>query len=528
MKLIARSISGLWASLHIGARRRRLARQAPTACDALESRVVPAVAYALTTDNKLVTFDTAAPGTTQKSVPVTGTNGETLLSIDIRPRDGKIYALGDAGKLYTVAPATGVATLVTSSAVTGFPTSTTAFGTDFNPTVDRLRVVNDLDANLRINVATAATTVDTNLAYAGADANAAANPGNVASAYTNNYFDSTTTTLFNIDSNLDILVRQVPPNNGTLNTVGPLGVDTNFLVGFDIQEASNTAFAALNVAGKSGLYTINLTSGAATKVGDFATGVTVKGLAVTGETKINRMYRSYNATFDDHFYTPNEAEFLNARNKFGYADQASGRAGFGVANAQVAGSTPLYRLYNGNTGIHYYTLSLGERDALVAAKTFTSEGIVGYMFDTAGAAVGQTVTQVFHLYNKVSGGHLYTENVGTVNAILAAFPGVWEQHAALGFAFALGTQYTAPAVSVAATAAAATSSDSTASTTTSTSVADSGLIASSTTVSSSSAVAPTAAEAVSASSTIGGDDGEDASAVDAVFSTDLGDLLGTL
>jgi hypothetical protein len=528
MNLIARKVSELLASLSLGARRRKV-RQAADAYDALETRVVPAVAFALTTDNKIVTFDTASPGTTQTSVPVTGTSGEVLLSIDLRPRDGKIYALGDAGRLYTVNPSTGVSTLVTNTAVTGFPTSTTAFGTDFNPTVDRFRVVNDLDANLRINVATAATTVDTNLAYAGADTNAAANPNNVASAYTNNHFDSTTTTLFNIDSNLDILVRQVPPNNGTLNTVGALGVDTSFLVGFDIQEASNTAFAALHVAGKSGLYTINLTTGAATKVGDFATGVTVKGLAVTGETKINRMYRSYTATTQDHFYTPNEAEFLNARDKFGYVDQASGRAGFGVANAQVAGSSPLYRLYNGSAGIHYYTLNQGERDSLVSSKAFTDEGIIGYMFTSQAAAVGQTVTQVFHLYNNVSGGHLFTENIGTVNAILGQFPGIWVQQTALGFAYALGTQYTAPAVSAAATAAAATSSESTTTTTaTSTSVADSGLIASSTTVTSSTAVAPTSAAAEAASTTIGGDDSEDVAAVDAVFSSDLGSLLGTL
>lgn len=528
MVLIVKKLSRMFASLHNGARRRRHSRMAATACDALETRVVPATAFALTTDNKIVTFDTATPGTTKSSVPVTGTSGETLLSIDLRPRDGKIYALGDAGHLFTVNPTTGAATLVTSGVVTGFPTSTTAFGADFNPTVDRFRVINDLDANLRINPDTAATTVDTNLAYAAADANAAANPNGVASAYTNNHFDSTSTTLFNIDSNLDVLVRQVPPNNGTLNTVGPLGVNTNFLVGFDIQEVSNTAFAALNVAGQSGLYTINLSTGAATLVGNFGSGVSVKGLAVTGETKINRMYRSYNATFDDHFYTPSEGEFLNARNKFGYVDQASGRAGFGVANSQVTGSSPLYRLYNGNTGIHYYTLNQGERDALVAAKTFTNEGIVGYMYQASASAVGATVTQVFHLYNKTSGGHLYTENIGTVNAILAAFPGVWEQHAALGFGFALGTQYTAPAVSASATAAPATATESSAPATSGSSVADSGLIASPVSTTSASSAAPSSAAAESESVTLGGGDSDAGADVDAVFSTELGDLLETL
>jgi hypothetical protein len=535
MVLIVEELSRLFRSLHTGTRRRRHARVAGAGCDVLEARVVLAAAYALTTDNQIVTFDTATPGTTTASVPVSGTGGETLLSLDIRPRDGKIYALGDAGSLFTVNPTTGVATLATTGDVTGFPTSTTAFGTDFNPTVDRLRVINDLDVNLRVNVDTALTTNDTTLSYAFADANVAVNPNAVASGYTNNYFDSTTTTLYNIDSNLDILVRQAPPNLGTLNTVGPLGVDTNFLVGFDIQEASNTAFAALNVAGQSRLYTINLTTGTATLVGNFGSGVAVKGLAVTGETEINRMYRSYNPTFDDHFYTTSEAEFLNARDTYDYDDESSGQSGFGIANAQIAGSSPVYRLYNGSTGIHYYTLSQGERDILVADNLFTSEGIVGYMFQTAEAAVGQTVTPIYHLYNNNSGGHLYTENLGTANAIVAANPGVWEQHSNLGFGFAVGTQYIAPPASAKATAApevdapVAPAESTTPSTSDSSgsSVADSGLIGSSGGTTSVTSATPSSEAAEPELVALGGDS-EDGAEVDAVFSTDLGDLLETL
>ena len=75
---------------------------------------------------------------------------------------------------------------------------------------------------------------DPNLAYAAGDSNAGANPNVVGSAYTNSFSGTLTTTLYNIDSALDILVTQNPPNNGRLNTVGSLGFNTTNQVGFDI------------------------------------------------------------------------------------------------------------------------------------------------------------------------------------------------------------------------------------------------------------------------------------------------------
>ena len=53
--------------------------------------------------------------------------------------------------------------------------------------------------------------------------------------YTNNDADpNTATTLYDIDTATDQVSIQAPPNNGNLNPVGKLGVDTNAVVGFDI------------------------------------------------------------------------------------------------------------------------------------------------------------------------------------------------------------------------------------------------------------------------------------------------------
>lgn len=236
--------------------------------------------FAVTTTNDLLIFNSATPGTISATRPITGLqSGETIRGIDVRPRTLQLFAVGSTGRLYTINVATGAATFVStiSTALNG-----TEFGVDFNPVPDRLRVTSDADQNLRINVDTGAATVDGTLAYINTDPNPASNPNIVASAYANNVDGATTTTLYDIDSNLDILVRQDPPNSGTLNTVGSLGVDTSALVGFDIAAGSGTAFASLNVTGASvsRLYTINLTTGAATLVGDIGGTALVRGIAV--------------------------------------------------------------------------------------------------------------------------------------------------------------------------------------------------------------------------------------------------------
>src|SRR5438045_2902203 len=96
--------------------------------------------WALTTTNALLRFDTAAPGTLLGITQISGLQpGESLLNIDFRPANGRLYGLGSTSRLYTVDPGSGVATQV--GATGAFVLNGTAFGFDFNPTVDRIRVV---------------------------------------------------------------------------------------------------------------------------------------------------------------------------------------------------------------------------------------------------------------------------------------------------------------------------------------------------------------------------------------------------
>ncbi len=220
---------------------------------------------ALTGNNRLVFFDSQTPATVTRSVNISGltTGAEILVGLDFRPATGALYAVSNASRLYQINVTTGVATAV--GAAGAFTLSGTSFDVDFNPVADRLRITSDAGQNLRVNPndGTLAAT-DSPLMYAVGDRNAGVRPNVVGSAYTNNSAKATATVLYDIDSNLDILAIQNPPNAGTLNTVGPLGVDTSGNVGFDISGASGQAYAMLAVGGITGLYTIDLVTGAAT------------------------------------------------------------------------------------------------------------------------------------------------------------------------------------------------------------------------------------------------------------------------
>ena len=174
---------------------------------------------ALTADGKLVCVDSTDPDR-GRGVRVTGLAGDTrLIGIDHRPATGVLYGVGELGGLYTIDAGTGVASKVAQMSVV--PSGTT-FGVDFNPAVDRLRVVSDTQQNLRVDVTTGATITD--LALSGA--------GVAGAAYTNNDADpNTVTTLFDIDAAADQVSVQAPANNGNLSPTGKLGVDTSNAVG---------------------------------------------------------------------------------------------------------------------------------------------------------------------------------------------------------------------------------------------------------------------------------------------------------
>jgi hypothetical protein len=220
---------------------------------------------AATESNRLVTMLSTSPGNIQRDVPITRlAAGDQIVALDVRPQTGQLYGLGSSSRIYVINPLTGEAAQVGAQPFT--PTlAGTSFGFDFNPTVDRIRVISDAEQNLRVNPTTGdVSNTDTNLAYAAGDPGAGTNPDAGGAAYSNNAADATSTQLYAIDTARDVLVRQDPPNAGTLNTVGALTVDAVEPVGFDVAGA-NRAVAALRLAGQpqADLYVVDLATGRA-------------------------------------------------------------------------------------------------------------------------------------------------------------------------------------------------------------------------------------------------------------------------
>lgn len=227
--------------------------------------------------NNLFSFDSSAPTAVLTAKKVAVPAGEQVVAIDFRPADGNLYAMTDTGGLYSVDITSGGNTwTVTNTGTTISGVNGTSFGFDFNPVVDRLRVTSDTDVNLRHQVG-AATIVD------GAINASYGNPSVVGAAYLNNFAGTTTTTLYTIDSLNDSLNIQNPPNAGTQVVQGALGIDVNSEeLGFDIESGTNVAYLAANVGGdrRSNLYTVNLTTGATTLVGQIGNGTLVRDITV--------------------------------------------------------------------------------------------------------------------------------------------------------------------------------------------------------------------------------------------------------
>ncbi|HYH93328.1 MAG TPA: DUF4394 domain-containing protein [Candidatus Saccharimonadales bacterium] len=240
----------------------------------------------LTTDSSLVTFTPATACQPSPAVRITGLQpGESIVAIDERPATGGLYGLGSSSRIYRLDAATGAATAVGSGPFAP-ALSGSSFGFDFNPTVDRIRIVSDTGQNLRAHPDTGAVAfVDGTLAYAAADPNGGDDPSVVAAAYTNPDTDpNTATTLYDLDAGPDRLVTQAPPNDGLLNTIGRT-VPVQGLTGFDIAPG-NTAFTAYKAAGgtrgcgPSTLATIDLATGTIAMTWSVGTKTPLRGVAV--------------------------------------------------------------------------------------------------------------------------------------------------------------------------------------------------------------------------------------------------------
>ncbi len=260
--------------------------------------------YGTTGNGKLVTFNDkqtkvkikqtatvdpdAKPVKAAKAVQVAATRsifglpaGVRLVGIDFRSLTGELFGIGSDSTMYRILITGDRAALALPAGSLPAALSGTHYGVDFNPNVDRIRVVSNAAQNLRLNPnANTAGTTGSAMTPATAQpsaVDAALNPGTpsvVAAAYTNSALSpgvASSTTLYVIDQGLDTLNIQSPANAGTLTAPVPLSIQVGNDVGFDIAGAANVAYVTNTGSKATGLYRLDLSTGQMKKVGDVGT-----------------------------------------------------------------------------------------------------------------------------------------------------------------------------------------------------------------------------------------------------------------
>ncbi len=202
-----------------------------------------------------------------KNWKATGTvaiKGAKLVGFDVRPADGMLYGVTTDSWIVTIDPKTGAVTKKAELS-TKLPAGITVT-VDFNPVVDRMRILGSDGTNLRVNVDDGKALVDGPLKFAETDMHKGEKPNVVAGAYSNAFKGAKEAQLYDIDATISALLRQAPPNDGVLNAVGKLGFTLSGPVAFNIVsdgDGKNTGW----LANGGMLYTVDLTTGMAKKIG---------------------------------------------------------------------------------------------------------------------------------------------------------------------------------------------------------------------------------------------------------------------
>ena len=132
--------------------------------------------------------------------------------------------------------------------------------------------------------------------------------------------------------------------------------------------------------------------------------IALLGGALSGEASV--MQRLYNPNSGEHFYTASVAE-KNQLISVGWQDEGQGWT------APNEGK-PVYRLYNPNAGDHHYTLNSAEKDHLTTAG-WHSEGIGWYSDVQKGVPLFRSYNQ-----NAATGNHNYTTSRFEQESLLKA------------------------------------------------------------------------------------------------------------
>jgi hypothetical protein len=264
--------------------------------------IPPLTIYAVTAQMELLRLRADQPQQVLERRALSGlAAGDRIAGLDYRVARGVLYAMAENGRLYTVDTQKARLVPVAATAPANWPVQGTVTDIDFNPTVDRIRVISSTGQSLRLHPETNAVVdsqadqtglqIDGALRYVEGDSQAGRQPNVAGVGYTYNKTNEKITTNYVIDRSTGTLavmgsiegtVPVVSPNTGQLKTVGRLGLGALDSAYFDISDVSNTPLLVARKAGatQTRLYLLDLQSGQAREVGVIAQGEALLGIAI--------------------------------------------------------------------------------------------------------------------------------------------------------------------------------------------------------------------------------------------------------
>ena len=149
---------------------------------------------------------------------------------------------------------------------------------------------------------------------------------------------------------------------------------------------------------------------------------TIGGVGIKAQASENvPLYRMYNSNSGEHFYTENLYE---ARSLHDVGWNYEGIESY----EPVTGGSPVYRLYNPNAGVHFYTTNNYEKTSLVNR---------GWRYELVAFVSGGNVP-IYRSYNSRNSQHNYTTSVGEQMSLVRIG---WGNEGVAFYAGALGNSY---------------------------------------------------------------------------------------
>lgn len=251
--------------------------------------------YGLTNNNDLLTFYSEDPSALVKFITMSGLlPNEQIVGMDFRPKDLALYGLGmkpgsDTAHLYKVNFTSSTWQLVNSNIikVSADRINEDIIGFDFDPISQKARIVSGSKVNIVLNVdSVTVSSTDNGLHFPDPFQSVTV----YTCAYTNSYSTpASTTSLYTLDQATTSLALCDTPQNGLLNTIGSLKLDTTGVVllssdmdiVYEPKLKKNLGFmtAFLSSDTTSRFFTIDMDNGTSQSKGSIGNGINVKDIA---------------------------------------------------------------------------------------------------------------------------------------------------------------------------------------------------------------------------------------------------------